>query len=723
MKQNISRVDDQTELDLVKSLEERVKELNCLYRVSKSLSSYDKPLDEILNDVVNSIIPAFQYPELTCVRIIINGKEFKTNPFQETQWKISSELSTPEEKVGVLEIFYLENVHNELGDPFLKEEKDLINNISIELMRFSRRKKAETLLKESEDKLNLILTSAAEAIYGLDVDGNCTFCNPACIRLLGYENPEELLGKNMHNLIHTTHGKTSPNNGNCPVEQSYQTGKHIHMDNMVLRRKDGSSFNAACWSHPQIKEGEIVGAVVTFVDITKRLDIEKDRDRLFNFSIDMLCIAGFDGYFKKLNPAWEKTLGWTTTELTSKPYLEFVHPEDRKSTIKAVEGVEKGHNILKFDNRYLCKDGSYKWISWNTYLMPEEGLVFGVARDVTELKKNEEALKENEKKYRKIFENVQDVFYQTNLEGIITEISPSIERYSNYKPNELIGKPVQLVYSDPEDRNELLKAIEEDGEVSDYEVTLVNKNNELLNISVNAHYLFNSQNQPIGIEGSLRDISDRKKVELALRKSLEEKELLVKEIHHRVKNNLMVISSLLNLQSRYIKDKKALSMFRESQNRAKSMALIHERLYRSTDLKSIDFGDYIRTLAMDLYRTYVTEPERVKIDMNVENIMIDINTAIPLGLIINELLSNSMKHAFPGKKEGEINLEFGIKDDEHFLIIRDDGIGFPSDVDYKNTSSLGLQLVNTLTRQINGEIELDATNGTKFIIKFKEMEY
>ncbi len=131
---------------------------------------------------------------------------------------------------------------------------------------------------------------------------------------------------------------------------------------------------------------------------------------------------------------------------------------------------------------------------------------------------------------------------------------------------------------------------------------------------------------------------------------MEEKELLVKEIHHRVKNNLMVISSLLNLQSRYIKDKKALSMFRESQNRAKSMALIHERLYRSTDLKSIDFGDYIRTLAMDLYRTYVTEPERVKIDMNVENIMIDINTAIPLGLIINELLSNFHETRLPWKK-------------------------------------------------------------------------
>jgi PAS domain S-box-containing protein len=318
---------------------------------------------------------------------------------------------------------------------------------------------------------------------------------------------------------------------------------------------------------------------------------------------------------------------------------------------------------------------------------------------------------------------VQDVFYQTDLEGKITEISPSIERYSKFKPSELIGNPVELVYLDPEDREFLLNAIQDKGEVADYEVTLVNKDKTQFFVSVNAHYLLNSQNQPIGVEGSLRDITDRKKMELELRKSLEEKEMLVKEIHHRVKNNLMVISSLLNLQSRYIKDKKALSMFKESQNRAKSMALIHERLYRSTDLKSIDFGDYLRTLATDLYRTYVPEPSRIELDMNVEKVMIDINTAIPLGLIVNELLSNSMKHAFPGKREGEINLEFGITDDEFVLVVGDNGIGFPEDLEFQNTSSLGLQLVNTLTRQISGIIELDTTNGTLFSIKFKEMEY
>ncbi|HHY00814.1 MAG TPA: PAS domain S-box protein [Methanothermobacter sp.] len=318
---------------------------------------------------------------------------------------------------------------------------------------------------------------------------------------------------------------------------------------------------------------------------------------------------------------------------------------------------------------------------------------------------------------------MQDVFYQTDLEGKITEISPSIERYSKFKPSELIGNPVELVYLDPDDREFLLNAIQDKGEVADYEVTLVNKDKTQFFVSVNAHYLLNSQNQPIGIEGSLRDITDRKKMELTLRKSLEEKEMLVKEIHHRVKNNLMVISSLLNLQSRYIKDKKALGMFKESQNRAKSMALIHERLYRSTDLKSIDFGDYIHTLATDLYRTYVPEPSRIELDMNVEKVMIDINTAIPLGLIVNELLSNSMKHAFPGKREGEINIEFGITDDEFVLVVGDNGIGFPEDLEFQNTSTLGLQLVNTLTRQISGIIELDTTNGTLFSIKFKEMEY
>ncbi|NMO08268.1 sensor histidine kinase [Methanobacterium subterraneum] len=211
------------------------------------------------------------------------------------------------------------------------------------------------------------------------------------------------------------------------------------------------------------------------------------------------------------------------------------------------------------------------------------------------------------------------------------------------------------------------------------------------------------------------------KKNIQLTKLNQQKEMLIKEVHHRVKNNLMIISSLLNLQSNYLKDEESKEIFKESQNRAKSMALIHERLYRSADLKNIDFKEYITTLANDLYRTYVKDPSRVALELNIQDVNIDINAAIPLGLILNELITNSMKHAFPNGKDGAVSISFGKNDDEFILKVSDDGIGFPSDLDYTKTNSLGMQLVNSLTNQINGKIELDKDHGTKFTITFKEL--
>ena len=227
---------------------------------------------------------------------------------------------------------------------------------------------------------------------------------------------------------------------------------------------------------------------------------------------------------------------------------------------------------------------------------------------------------------------------------------------------------------------------------------------------------------------SLLDVTKSKNAEAEIKKSLEEKEILLKEIHHRVKNNLTVISSLLNLQSRYIKDKDDLMMFKESQSRAKSMALIHQRLYDSSDLKRIDFGDYIKTLANDMFHTYVPNSNIVKLNINVEDVMLDVNTAIPLGLILNELLSNSMKYAFPTElsnnfTNGNINVNLYKSEKGYTLSVEDDGIGFPEDIDIENTDSLGLQLIHSLTNQIDGTIHLDRTNGTSFKIEFNEPEF
>ncbi|MBZ2164632.1 hypothetical protein K8N75_00995 [Methanobacterium sp. VT] len=219
------------------------------------------------------------------------------------------------------------------------------------------------------------------------------------------------------------------------------------------------------------------------------------------------------------------------------------------------------------------------------------------------------------------------------------------------------------------------------------------------------------------------EIKERENMEKEIKTSLEEKEMLLKEIHHRVKNNLMIISSLLNLQSGYIKDKESQVIFKESQNRARSMALIHERLYQSTDLKRIDFGEYITSLSNELFHTYVADPSLIKLKINVDDIFLDINTAIPLGLIVNELITNSLKHAFPDGMNGEIVIDFHPLDAHYEFTVIDNGIGFPEDLDYKNNESLGLQLVNSLTDQIDGEIELDRNNGTEFKITFKDLDY
>jgi PAS domain S-box-containing protein len=215
------------------------------------------------------------------------------------------------------------------------------------------------------------------------------------------------------------------------------------------------------------------------------------------------------------------------------------------------------------------------------------------------------------------------------------------------------------------------------------------------------------------------DAMERKRAEERIKSSLAEKEVLLKEIHHRVKNNLQVVSSLLKLQSKAINDEHALEMFKDSQNRVRSMALIHEKLYQTRDLARIDFAAYVKDLAGFLLRSYERGSGRVRIDVEVEDVHLGIDSAIPCGLIINELVSNSLKHAFPGGREGAIKVHL-MKDPDGGvrLVTWDDGIGVPADLDFRNTQSLGLQLVNRLTEQLGGTITLRRDRGTVFDIRF-----
>jgi two-component sensor histidine kinase len=220
-------------------------------------------------------------------------------------------------------------------------------------------------------------------------------------------------------------------------------------------------------------------------------------------------------------------------------------------------------------------------------------------------------------------------------------------------------------------------------------------------------------------ERAQQEITERVRAEERIQASLKEKEVLLKEIHHRVKNNLQVVSSLLSLQSQTVDSPAALEVLQESQNRIRSMALIHERLYRSEDLAQVDFAVYIRDLATFLVRSYRAQLGPISLNIEAEGIFLGIDAAIPCGLITNELISNALKHAFPNGRGGEIRVKIGTHGDQQFtLIVGDNGVGFPQDVDFQNTESLGMQLVNTLVDQLEGTVELCGNGGSEFTIRF-----
>jgi len=219
-----------------------------------------------------------------------------------------------------------------------------------------------------------------------------------------------------------------------------------------------------------------------------------------------------------------------------------------------------------------------------------------------------------------------------------------------------------------------------------------------------------------------------KLAEWKVQESLKEKEVLLREIHHRVKNNMQVISSLLNIQSDYIEDERYLAILNDSKNRIKSMAIVHEKLYQSNDMANINFGDYITTLANSLMSFYETASRHIALSIDAEDVSLGVDTAIPCGLLLNELLSNCMKHAFPDNRKGiiTVTLKTVNSDDapEYLLVISDNGIGIPEGMNIRETSSLGLQLVTTLVEhQLQGKIDLTRTDGTTFNIRFKDISY
>lgn len=469
-----------------------------------------------------------------------------------------------------------------------------------------------------------------------------------------------------------------------------------------------------------------------FPVLTPTLASEKIVSTMPNF----LMLSDHRGRITKINDSITSVLGYQESDLIGKPFYEIFAPTQKINLKKALydgKRINLESVICSIKNQEI--DVFLNISPIFSILKDPTGFVI-IGTDLTETKKAMRKIIENEFKFRSVVEQTSDGIFLSVESGKIIDWNKSMEKITGIKKAEATSKSVyEIMYqinSPNESELELpfLKEKYDDifnsknlpDEIKIQEREIIHTNGSLRNITVNNFFV--EKSSPIILCTVVQDITDRKEFENSLKTSLEEKEVLLREIHHRVKNNLQIISSLLNLQTVYINDEEALNLFKESQNRVRSMSMIHESLYQSRDLAHIDFSVYISRLSNELLSSYGVNINFISLKTDLENIFLDINTAIPCGLIITELFTNSIKYAFPNGRKGIINIKFKRDNGDNFILeVSDDGVGLPEDVDIKKTKSLGMRLVNSLVDQLDGTVEVDSYSGTRFVIKFQELEY
>jgi PAS domain S-box-containing protein len=328
-----------------------------------------------------------------------------------------------------------------------------------------------------------------------------------------------------------------------------------------------------------------------------------------------------------------------------------------------------------------------------------------------------------QEQYRVVTEALSDAVFTLDADARFAFGNAAGEQLTGYRLEELLGRSFMDLVA-PEDLPELVdrfrRAIAGEAISPHVQAEMIRKDGARVPIELSMANLV-LDGRVVGRVGVARDITERRRAEEQIKASLQEKEVLLKEVQHRVKNNLQIISSLLNLQSKYINDPHALQMFIDSQNRVKSMALIHDILFQSRDIANIDFAEYIKTISVQLFRSYGAYSKKIDLVINVNDILLDVNTAIPCGLIVTELISNSLKYAFTDGRDGTISIDFSKTcNDALMLIVSDNGIGFCDNVADENIQSLGLKLVVALVNQLAGTVEIDHAHGTTFTITFSD---
>jgi PAS domain S-box-containing protein len=342
--------------------------------------------------------------------------------------------------------------------------------------------------------------------------------------------------------------------------------------------------------------------------------------------------------------------------------------------------------------------------------------------EIGERKRAEAALRQSEARYRQIFE-ISPHAMAVHKNGTVLLANQAAARLVRAScPEALEGRSIWDFIPDDSvawsrERSRIVEQSAQSTELTELKLRTVD-NSE---VDVEMASVVSTYKESQAVLTVARDVTETKRAQEKLRASLEEKEILLREIHHRVKNNLQIISSLLRLQSRFVGSKSIAEVLCDSENRLQSMALLHEKLYQSQDLASVDFKVYVGALLSHLLQSHSGVGKRVVLENRVEGIRFGLDTAIPCGLIINELASNCLKHAFPNAKTGAMAVSLAASGDAYQLVLRDDGVGLPQELDPSNPRALGLRLVNALVRQLNGQMTINRSSGAEYQIRFREL--
>ena len=567
-----------------------------------------------------------------------------------------------------------------------------------------------------------IVAAALDSIITMDRDGRIVEINPAAERLFGISE-HEAIGRPVASLI-PADLRDRHRAGLSAYLQSGTSGVIGHRVRFPALRADGSVFSAEISvTRMPIEDG---GMFTGFVrDVTSERSEMARRDALLRHAEELAHLGSFSVVLPTNEVQWSEELfriygrDPATYVPTIVSWLEAVYPADRERVRVLVERAIVARQQFGLEQRIVRPDGSVRVLVVKGQVFGDGSQVVRIAgccQDITDRTEAERA----RDRLVKMVESSEDAIITLALDGTIESWNAGATHIFGHEAAYAIGRSCQiLVPADQADRlGQLLAAVQGEQHVARYEQAYVRRDGSTFPASVTMSVITDQDNRVIGLSMMLRDIGEQKTLENDLRESLAEKEMLLREIHHRVKNNLQVISSLLSLQLASDPTAPARKNITDSQARIQSMALVHRLLYQSKDLEHIDFAEYLRRLAERLFEAYNVWPDRIALSIDAVPVHLDIDHAIPCGLIVNEIVANSLAHAFPDDRRGHIWIELAGEGQRLALTIRDDGVGMPPDIDIATAQSFGLQIARTLSEQLDGEITLVRDGGTTIRVTF-----